>query len=67
MVGHTKNESDGADAGLQTADTIHGLNGRPVSSLEQLRAALDVLVGRSPVVLEVERNGQTVFLAFELE
>ena len=66
MVGHTKNESDGADAGLQTADTIHGLNGRPVSSLEQLRA-LDVLVGRSPVVLEVERNGQTVFLAFELE
>jgi len=67
VVGHTKNESDGADAGLQTADTIHGLNGRPVSSMAQLRTALDALVGRSPVVLEVERNGQTVFLAFELE
>jgi serine protease Do len=66
VVGHTKNESDGVD-GLQTADTIHGLNGRPVSSREQLRTALDALVGRSPVVLEVERNGQTVFLAFDLE
>ena len=55
------------DAGLQTADTIHGLTGRPVSSVEQLHTALDALVGRSPVVLEVERNGQTVFLAFELE
>jgi serine protease Do len=67
VVGHTKNESDGADAGLQTADTIHGLNGRAVSSVEQLRTSLDALVGRSPVVLEVERNGQTIFLAFELE
>ena len=67
VVGHTKSESDGADAGLQTADTIHGLNGRPVASMEQLRTALDALGGRSPVVLEVERNGQTVFLAFELE
>jgi serine protease Do len=67
VVGHTKSESDAADARLQTADTIHALNGRPVSSVEQLRAAIDGLVRRSPVVLEVERNGQTVFLAFELE
>jgi serine protease Do len=67
VVGHTKNESDAADAGLQTADAIHALNGRPVSSVEQLRTALDGLVRRSPVVLEIERNGQTIFLAFELE
>jgi hypothetical protein len=36
-------------------------------SVEQLRTALDGLERRSPVVLEIERNGQTVFLAFELE
>jgi serine protease Do len=67
VVGHTKNESEAADTGLQTADAIHGLNGKPVLSVEQLRTTLDGLVRRSPVVLEVERNGQTVFLAFELE
>lgn len=67
VVGHTKNEADAADAGLQTADAIHGLNGKPVMSLEQLNTALDALERRSPVVLEIERNGQTVFLAFELE
>jgi serine protease Do len=67
VVGHTKSDSDAADAGLQTADTIHALNGRPIASVEQLRTTIDGLVRRSPVVLEVERNGQTVFLAFELE
>jgi serine protease Do len=67
VVGHTKNESETADAGLQTADAIHALNGKPVSSVEHLRQTLDALARRSPVVLEVERNGQTVFLAFELE
>jgi serine protease Do len=67
VVGHTKSDSDAADAGLQTADTIHALNRQPIVSVEQLRTAIDGLVRRSPVVLEVERNGQTVFLAFELE
>ena len=49
------------------ADTIHAVNGIPVASVDRLRAALDALKPRAPVVLQIERNGQFVFLAFELD
>jgi serine protease Do len=67
VVGHTKDDSDAADAGLQTGDAIHAMNGQPLLSVEQLRTGLDALTRRSPVVLEIERRGQRVFLAFEIE
>jgi len=67
VVGHTKNEGDSADTGLQTGDTIHGINGNPITSVDTLRAALDVLGPRHPVVLQIERNGQFIFLAFEAD
>jgi hypothetical protein len=38
-----------------------------VTNLEELRAALDGLKPRSPVVLQVEREGLLTFVAFELE
>jgi S1-C subfamily serine protease len=50
-----------------TADTIHGINGNAVTSVEALRAFVDALKPRSPIVLQIERNGQLIFLAFELE
>ena len=67
VAGRTKEEADSADTGLMTADTIHGVNGNAVTSVEDLRAALDGLKARSPVVLQIERNGQFTFLAFELD
>ena len=67
VAGRTKEEADSADTGLKTADTIHGVNGNSVTSVENLRAALEGLKPRSPVVLQIERNGQFVFLAFELD
>ena len=67
VVGHTKEEAGSAEAGLMTADAIHAINGAVVTSVEQLRAALDRLKPRSPVVLQVERNGQFTFLAFEID
>jgi serine protease Do len=67
VAGRTKEEADAADTGLMTADTIHGFNGTPVTSVENLRAALEGLKPRSPIVLQIERNGQFVFLAFELD
>jgi len=67
VAGHTNNEADSADTGLMTADTIHAVNGKPVSSVDQLRAALEGLKRRTPVVLQIERKGQFVFLAFELD
>jgi len=65
IVGHTKDEGESADTGLQTGDTIHGINGTPISSIDGLRAALDGLAPRQPVVLQIERNAQFIFLAFE--
>jgi len=37
------------------------------ADLERLRAELDALGKHAPVVLQIERNGQFVFLAFELD
>jgi serine protease Do len=67
VVGHTPNTVDVSDAGLMTADTVHSVNGAVVTSVEQLRAAVDRMPSRSPVVLQIERNGQFIFLAFELD
>src|SRR5258708_14072233 len=67
VAGHTKYEADSADAGLMTADTIHAVNGTPVASVDRLRDLLDGLKPHSPVVLQIERHGQFVFLAFELD
>jgi S1-C subfamily serine protease len=50
-----------------TADTIHGINGNAVTSVGNLRAFVDSLKPRSAVVLQIERNGQFIFVAFELE
>ncbi len=66
VVGRTR-EDPGSEAGLQTGDAIHGINGTAVTSLEQLRSSVDSLRSRSAVVLQVERNGQMTFLAFELD
>jgi serine protease Do len=67
VVGHTKDDAGGEDMGLMTADAIHAVNGRAVSSVEQLRSIVDALKPRSAVVLQVERNGQFTYLAFELD
>ena len=67
VAGHTISDADSADAGLMTADTIHAINGIPVPSVDRLRAALDALKPHAPVVLQIERHGQFVFLAFELD
>jgi serine protease Do len=57
----------GPESGLKTGDVIHALNKAPVDSLDSLRAALDGLKANSPVVLQVERDGQLQWLAFEME
>lgn len=65
VVGHTKDESSSAESGLQTGDAIHSVNGTPVATVTELRAALDALGPRHAVVLQIERSGQFIFLAFE--
>jgi serine protease Do len=67
VVGRTPDRVDASDAGLMTADTIYSVNGTMITSVDQLRAAVDRLPPRAPVVLHVERNGQFIFVAFELD
>jgi serine protease Do len=57
----------GVDSGLETGDVIHALNGVTIISLEALDVAIQKLKPGDPVVLQIERDGQLQFLAFEME
>jgi serine protease Do len=67
MVAAHAEDRHAAAVSLSAGDVIHSVNGASVSSLEELRAALDGLKGHSPVVLQIERDGLLSFVAFELE
>lgn len=54
------------DVPLTTGDVIHALSGAPVETLEGLRSVLDRLSPNSLVVLQIEREGKLMFLAFNL-
>ncbi len=54
-------------AALAPGDVIRVLNGQPIISLAQLRAAIDGIQVGEPVVLQVERRGRLLFIAFEME
>ncbi len=56
-----------SSTGLQTGDVIHSVNKTSIDSLSSLRAALDQIKPRDPVVLQVEREGGFQWLAFEME
>ncbi len=55
------------DVSLATGDVIHAINGAPVETIEGLRSALDRLSPNSAVVLQVEREGRLMFIAFKLD
>jgi S1-C subfamily serine protease len=54
-----------ADVALEAGDVIHTLNGTSVKTSEELRAALNHLGPNSPVVLQIERAGKLMFVAFK--
>ena len=55
------------ESGLETGDVIHELNGVTIISLEALSAGIQQLKPGDPVVLQIERDGQLQYLAFEME
>lgn len=55
------------ETGLQAADVIHRLNETAIDSTADLRAALDKIKAGDPVVLQVERDGELLFVSFEME
>src|ERR1700720_275990 len=48
--------SEGADIPLTAGDVIRSLNGKPMTTLERLRAALGALQPGAPVVLQLQRD-----------
>jgi serine protease Do len=57
----------GAEYGLEVADVILAVNGTPVTSLADLRSTIGRLPANSPCALQVQREGQLLFLSFEIE
>ena len=55
------------DVSLAAGDVIHAINGAPVKTIEGLRSALDRPGPNSPIVLQIERDGKLMFIAFKLD
>jgi S1-C subfamily serine protease len=53
--------------GPEPGDVIYALNGVSIRGLAELRSAVDKVPRGEAVVLQVERNSQLQFLAFEID
>ena len=58
-------DAHAADVSLSTGDIIHRLNSTPIADLADLRRSLAALSPRAPVVLQIERTGQLMFVTYE--
>ena len=58
---------DTDNGGLAPGDVIHAVNGQWISDLVALRTAVDGAKTGAPVVLQVERRGVLMYLAFIME
>jgi serine protease Do len=56
-----------AGTGLAPGDVIASLNGVPIVNIQELRGAIRDLSDEQPTVLQVERNGQFVYVEWDLE
>jgi serine protease Do len=66
LVTEVRPGSPADDGGVQTGDVIHEINHMPVNNASDLLAVIRNLKIGSNVLLRVERQGQTMFLAFQL-
>jgi len=57
----------GEENSLAVGDVIHALNGTTVLSLDFLRSKLDAIKPDSPVVLQVERDGQLMYTTLRMD
>ena len=55
------------ETGLQPGDVIHQLNTNPIDSVATLRGAVDHMKPGEPVVPQVEREGELMYVGFEME
>jgi serine protease Do len=59
--------TDSRDGGLAPGDIIYAVNRVPVRGLGELRAFLETLRIGDPVVVQLQRQGELMYLAFTLE
>ena len=52
---------------LQAGDVIHSLNGQTIASVAELKAAAERLKPNDAAVLQIEREGSLMFIAFRAE
>jgi S1-C subfamily serine protease len=57
----------GRPDGPEPGDVIYAVNGLSVHGLSELRRAMERLKPGDPAVLQIERDGQLRYLAFEME
>ncbi len=67
LVAARSTDPPAADQSLEAGDIIVSLNGTLVTALADLRSAIGRMPSRAPVVFQVQRHGQLMFVAFELE
>jgi serine protease Do len=58
---------DSREGGLAPRDVVSAVNRTPVAGLSDLRAALNALRTGDPVVLQLERRGELMYLAFSVD
>ena len=52
---------------LQAGDVIYELNAQPIESVAALKAAVEQLKPRDAAVLQIEREGSLLYIAFRIE
>jgi serine protease Do len=63
LVQSVSPDSKAADAGLQRGDVIVQVNHRPVANTNEFRQAMNTTTKNDPVLLLVNRGGNTLFIA----
>jgi S1-C subfamily serine protease len=66
LVAARSADAPSAEQGLEAGDLIVSMNGVPVLTLVELRSAVARLPARVPVVLQIQRDGQLMFIALEI-
>jgi serine protease Do len=66
LVTEVQPGSPAEEGGLQAGDVIHEFNHKPVNTAAELQHFARQLGDNSTVLLKIEREGQTFFLAFDL-
>jgi serine protease Do len=67
LVAARSADSPATEQALAAGDVIVSMNGSPVTTLADLRSAVARMPARSAVVFQVQRFGQLMFVAIELE